>query len=188
MGTISDVTTGSIIKYESGLYEVVDRTQVDQARGSAYLRTKLRNLSGKGTREITFQAGDDIEVVNIEYKNMQYLYKEGERYAFMNEETYDTIEVNEESLGEDKIKYLKEGLEVVMKTYQNRPVAMNLPDKIAYEVLEAPPAVKGDSASGSTTKTVTLENELEVDVPVFIERGEEIYVNTNSGEYDQRVN
>lgn len=187
MSDTSDLTKGTIMKHKEGLWQVQDKTLVDQARGSAVVRVKLKNLEDGHIEEETFPSGDQIDIAHIKHVDMQYLYQEDNRLAFMNQETYETIEINEDILG-DESKYLKEELEVVMKTYEGKPVSMILPDKISYEVIQAPPAVKGDSASGSTTKTVTLENGMKVDVPVFIEKGDEVYVNTNSGEYDQRVN
>ena len=117
---------------------------------------------------------------------MQYLYASGNRYSFMDQETYETVEVDADILGDDA-KYLKEGIIVVVSTHEDAPVAVELPKKITYAVREAPPAVKGDTAGGNVTKEITLENGLKIHAPIFIKEGEEILVNTATGEYAGRA-
>lgn len=186
MADTSDLKKGIVIKYEGDLWQVDDTTLVDQARGSAIVRVDMTNLSEGHNKEETFQSGTQIDIADIRHQNMQYLYKENGRFAFMNQDSYETVEVSENIIGEDKI-YLKEGLEVIMKLHEGKPVAINLPQKITYEVKQAPPATKGDTASGNVTKEVVLENGVKVDAPVFIEQGEFINVNTESGEYAERA-
>ena len=110
---------------------------------------------------------------------MQYLYNDGTNYSFMNKETYETIEVSADLLGDD-VQYLREGLEVIMAMHEGRAVAMQLPKKVKYIVKEAPPAVKGDSASGNVTKEIVLDNDLHIQAPIFIKEGEEMLVNTEN--------
>jgi elongation factor P len=117
---------------------------------------------------------------------MQFLYKGENACSFMNNTTYETVDVDNDLLGED-VKYLKEGLEVVMATFEGRVVAMNLPKKIQYTVKTAPPAVRGDTASGNVTKELIMDNGLIVYGPIFIKEGEEILVNTETGEYSGRA-
>ncbi|MFB6226559.1 MAG: elongation factor P [Candidatus Paceibacteria bacterium] len=186
MADTSDLKKGVVIEYEGDLWQIDDTTLVDQARGSAVVRVDMTNLFEGHSQEETFQSGTKVDIADIRHQNMQYLYKENGRYAFMDQDSYETVEVNENVVGEDK-KYLKEGLEVIMKLHEGRPVAMKLPQKITYEVKQAPPATKGDTASGNVTKEVVLENDLQVDAPVFIEQGELININTESGEYAERA-
>ncbi|MFB6182000.1 MAG: elongation factor P [Candidatus Magasanikbacteria bacterium] len=187
MADTSDLKKGVVIEFQGDLWQVDDTTLVDQARGSAVVRVDMTNLSQGHSREETFQSGQQIDIADIRHQNMQFLYKEDGRYAFMDQDSYETVEVNEEVVGEDK-EFLKEGLEVIMKLHENKPVAMKLPQKISYKVKQAPPATKGDTASGNVTKEVVLENGMKVDAPVFIEKGEEININTENGEYAERAN
>ena len=124
--------------------------------------------------------------MSVEFQTMQYLYKSGENFAFMNNSTYEQIEMNADLIG-DEAKYLKEGINAVIGMYEGMPVSIELPKKIQYKVVEAPPAVKGDSAGGNVTKEVVCENGLHVQVPIFIKEGEEILVNTETGLYSARA-
>ncbi|PSO44878.1 MAG: elongation factor P [Parcubacteria group bacterium QH_9_35_7] len=186
MADTSDLKKGMVIKHQNDLWQVDDTTLVDQARGSAVIRVKMTNLSEGHNQEETFQSGTKIEIADIRHKNMQFLYKESERFAFMDQENYETIEINKDTIGEDE-KYLKEGLEVIVKLHEGQPVSIKLPQKISYKVEQAPPATKGDTASGNVTKEVTLQNGFQVDVPIFIEQGEKININTETGEYAERA-
>jgi elongation factor P len=107
-------------------------------------------------------------------------------YAFMDMSSYEQLEMNAELIGDDA-KYLKEGIDVVVGLYDGRPVSVQIPKKIQYKVTEAPPAVRGDSASGNVTKEITLDNGLKIQAPIFIKEGEEILVNTETGEYSARA-
>lgn len=187
MGDTTDIRKGAIIRHNNDLYVVTFAQFVNPGKGSAFTKTKLKSIStGKGT-EITYKSGETVDVVKVEYTNMQYLYNSNGVYSFMNKATYETTDVNADLLGED-IKYLKEGLEIVMAMHEGNAVAMQLPKKIQYTVKTAPPAVRGDTASGNVTKELIMDNGLIVYGPIFIKEGEEILVNTETGEYGGRVN
>lgn len=186
MGDTTDIKKGAIIRHNNDLYVVNQFQFVNPGKGAAFTKTKLKSItSGKGM-EITYKSGESVDTVQVDYTNMQYLYRGGNNYSFMNQESYETVEVDEGVIGEDG-KYLKEGLQVVMATHEGRPVAMQLPKKIQYRVVEAPPAVRGDSAGGNVTKEIVLDNGLHVHAPIFIKDGEEILVNTETGEYGGRT-
>lgn len=186
MGDTTDIRKGAIIRHQNDLYVVTFCQFVNPGKGSAFTKTKLKSItSGKGT-EITYKSGETVDVVQVEHVNMQYLYKSGDFYSFMNQSTYETVDVATDTLGDD-VKYLKEGLEVVMVTHEGAAVAMELPKKVQYKVVEAPPAVRGDSAGGNVTKEIVLDNGLKVFAPIFIKEGEEIVVNTETGEYSGRA-
>lgn len=186
MGDTTDIKKGAIIRHNNDLYVVNFCQFVNPGKGAAFVKTKLKSIStGKGT-ELTFKSGESVDVVQVEYQNMQYLYNDGTFYSFMNKNTYETVEVNADTLGEDA-KYLKEGLEVVMVMYNGNAVAMNLPIKIQYTVKSAPAAVRGDSSGGNVTKEIILENDLKIYGPIFIKDGEDILVNSETGEYGGRV-
>ena len=186
MGDTTDIHKGAVIKHNNNLYVVTSCQFVNPGKGAAFTKTKLKSInSDKGT-EITFKSGESVDVVQVEHVNMQYLYKNGNFYSFMNQKSYESTDVNEGVVGDDG-KYLKEGLLVVMIMHEENAVALDLPKKIQYTVKEAPPAVKGDSAGGNVTKVVVLDNGLEVAVTIFIKEGEEILVNTETGDYSGRV-
>lgn len=187
MGDTTDIRKGAIIRHNNDLYVVTFFQFVNPGKGSAFTKTKLKSIStGKGT-EITYKSGEAVDVVQVQYQNVQYLYNNGTFYSFMNKDNYETIDVNADIIGEDG-KYLKEGLELVLALHEGNAVAMQLPIKIQYTVKDAPPAVRGDSSSGNVTKEITLDNDLKVYAPIFIKEGEEILVNTETGEYGGRVN
>lgn len=187
MGDTTDIRKGAIIRHNNDLYVVTFFQFVNPGKGSAFTKTKLKSIStGKGT-EITYKSGESVDVVQVNYQNVQYLYNNGTFYSFMNKDNYETIDVNADTIGEDA-KYLKEGLEVVLAMHEDNAVALQLPIKVQYSVAEAPPAVKGDSAGGNVTKEITLDNGLKIYAPIFIKEGEEILVNTETGEYGGRVN
>ncbi len=186
MADTSEIRKGAIIRHNNDLYVVNFCQFVNPGKGAAFTKTKLRSIStGKGT-EMTYKSGENVDVVQVQNQNMQYLYNNGTFYSFMNKDTYETVDVNADVIGEDS-KYLKEGLEVMMVMHEGNAVAMQLPIKVQYTVKDAPPAVKGDSAGGNVTKEITLDNGLKIHAPIFIKDGEEILINTETGEYGGRV-
>lgn len=186
MGSTTDIRKGAVIRHQNDLWVVTFCQFVNPGKGAAFTKTKLKSItSGKGT-EITYKSGETVDVVNVQHVNMQYLYKNGEMYSFMNQDTYETVDVSADTLGDDA-KYLKDGLDVIAITHEDRVVAIELPNKVTYKVVVAPPAVKGDSASGNVTKEIELDNGLKIYAPIFIKEGEDIIVNTETGEYGGRA-
>lgn len=185
MGDTTDIKKGAIIRYKGDLYVVNDFSFVNPGKGSAFTRTKMKSItSGKGM-EVTYKSGETVDTVQVEKKTHQYLYTTGEMASFMNKESYETVEVNVEVLGDDA-KYLKEGMDVIGILHEEHIVAIQLPIKIKYIVKVAPPAVKGDSTSGNVQKDIELENGLQIKAPIFIKEGEEIIVNSEDGSYSGR--
>ena len=187
MASTSDLKKGIVIRFKDGLYVVTEFQHVNPGKGSAFTRVRLKNVATGRALENTFKAVESVEIVEVEHKNMQYLFSDGQFYNFMDNSTYEQTQIGVDVLGDD-IKFLKEGLEVMALFYEGSPVAVELPRKIAYKVTEAPPAVKGDTAGGNVTKEVVLENGLKTQVPIFIKEGEMIVVNTDTGEYVERQN
>ncbi len=186
MADTTAIRKGAVIKHNNDLYVVSDCQFVNPGKGAAFTKTKMKSIAtGKGV-EVTYKSGESLDVVQVNYQKMQYLYNNTTSYSFMNQESFETVDVDADVLGDD-VKYLKEGLEVIMVMYEGLVVAMQLPKKISYIVKEAPPAIKGDSASGNVTKETIMENGLVVYAPIFIKEGEEITVNTETGEYGGRV-
>lgn len=186
MSTTSDIRKGIVIRHQNNLYVVVEFQHVNPGKGAAFTRTRMKDLASGKVIEVTYKSGETVDVVSVNFQTMQYLYQTGDNYAFMNMTTYEQIEMNADLIGDDA-KYLKEGIEVIVGLYEDRPVSIQLPKKIKYKVREAPPAVKGDSAGGNVTKEITLDNGLKIQAPIFIKEGEEVLVNTETGEYSERA-
>jgi len=186
MASTNEIRKGVVIKSQNGLHVVVGAEHINPGKGAAFVRARMKSLANGKVVEVTYKTSETVDIVSVEFQTMQYLYKTGENFAFMNMNTYEQIEMNGDLIGDDA-KYLKEGLEVIIGLYEERPVSIQLPKKVQYKVVEAPPAVRGDSASGNVTKEIKLDNGLTVYAPIFIKEGEEVLVNTETGEYSARA-
>lgn len=186
MLSISDIKVGTSITWNGEPYTVTRAEHSKQARSAAVLRVKMKNLINGNVLENTFQQSDSIEAADLQQKKANFLYRDGEAFTFMDNDTFDQFELSGDAVG-DAGNYVKEGEDVRVLYYEGKPVSVALPPKVVLEVVEAPPGVKGDSAS-NVTKKVTLETGYEVAVPLFINRGEKIRINTESGEYVERAN
>ncbi len=175
-----------VIRHQNDLYVVTEFQHVNPGKGAAFVRTRMKSLSTNKVIEITYKTSETIDIVQVDFRTMQYLYKSGENFAFMNMDTYEQIEMSGDFIGDDA-KYFKEGIDVVVGLYEGTPVNIQIPKKIKYKVVEAPPAVKGDTASGNVTKEIVLDNGLKIQAPIFIKEGEELLVNTETGEYSARA-
>ena len=182
---ISDIKIGTVITFKEQPFVVTKADHLKMGRGGAVLKTKLKNLITGEVLPETFQQSDSIQPANIERRKASFLYADGDEYHFMESDNYEQFFLTKDVV-EEQIKYLKEGLDVDILKFDDKPVAINLPTKITYEVTEAPPGVKGDSA-GSVTKAVTLENGLVINTPLFIKTGEKVIVNTTTGDYVERA-
>ena len=188
MATTSDLRKGAIIRHQNDLYIVTGTEFVNPGKGAAFTRTKMKSITTGKSIENTYKSGESVDIVEVQNQRMQYLYKNNNLYSFMDQDTYETHDVSEDVLG-DSAKYLKEEMIVRAMLFEDRVVAIELPAKVQYKVKDAPPAVKGDTASGSRLmKDITLENGLVVRAPIFIKEGETILVNTETGEYCERIN
>ena len=185
MINVNDIKNGMTIYYEGNIYQVVEFQHVKPGKGSAFVRTKLKNLRTNSTQEITFNAGIKIEKANITKKNLTYLYNTGDTYVFMDTTNYEQLEINKSML-EDYIKFLKEDLVVEVMSYEGEVIGISLPEKISYKVIETEQAVKGNTTSGAQ-KDAKLETGLTIKVPLFIEEGEEVIVTTSDGKYSSRA-
>ncbi len=186
MGDTADIRKGAVIRHNNDLYVVTLAQFVNPGKGSAFTKTKMKSISSGKSMDITYKSSEKVDTVQVEYQNMQYLYGSGGKFSFMNQSTFETVDIGTDIIG-DESKYLKEGLEVIAVMHEGRVVAIELPKKVTYTVAEAPPAVRGDSAGGNVTKEIKLHNGLTVHAPIFIKEGEEVIVNTDTGEYGGRV-
>ncbi|MGB3904307.1 MAG: elongation factor P [Anaerolineae bacterium] len=181
----TDLRKGVTFELDGDLHRVLEYQHSYVGRGSANVRTKLRNLRTGRTVERTFAASEKFQEVRVELRQVQYLYRDGDLYYFMDTETYEQPALAVEAL-EDRVNYLKEGLVLSLSMFEGQPVEMELPVTVELEVTETDPGVKGDTATG-TTKRAMLETGLVVQVPLFVEQGDIIRVDTRTGEYLTRV-
>ena len=181
MFNINDIKNGMTIKYEGVIYQVVEFQHVKPGKGSAFVKTKLKNLKAGTTQEITFNAGIKMEKADVRKNQLSYLYAAGDNYVFMDLNTYDQFELPA-SLIQDEIKFLKEGLEVESLSIEGEIIGISLPEKVSYKVISAPDAVKGNTTS-SAQKDATIETGYTLKVPLFIKEGEDIVITTRDGKY-----
>ena len=185
MVNVNDLKVGMTIQMDGNIYTVLELGHVKPGKGAAFVTAKLKNLRNGSITEERFNAGIKIETAHIEKRDMQYLYEMNDIYYFMNMETYDQLELNQSSLGDDA-KFLKENLIVSITSYEGEVIGMSLPDKIEYVVTHSEPAVKGNTSSGAM-KDATLENGMVIKVPLFIEEGETVLVTSKDGKYSSRA-
>lgn len=185
MFNVNDIKNGMTIFYEGNVYQVVEFQHVKPGKGSAFVRTKLKNLRTQTTQEITFNAGIKLEKANVEKRALSYLYNSGDTYVFMDNDSYDQIEMNKSQI-ENEVKFLKEGLVVEIMSFNGEIIGVSLPEKISYKVVETEMAVKGNTTS-SAQKDATIETGYTLKVPLFIEEGEEIIITTSDGKYSSRA-
>jgi elongation factor P len=180
-----DLRKGLTLEYEGRLVKVIEYAHNKQGRGSAQVRLTLRDLRTGSTTSHSVQAGARFQSVRLERKHVQYLYAEGDRYHFMDLDTFEQIELDESSVG-DAAKYIKENDTVDLMTYNDAPIDIELPTAVVLAVTETDPGFKGDTATGGT-KPATLETGLIVSVPLFVNIGDTLKVDTRTGEYLERV-
>lgn len=174
------------IMMEGKPYVIVDFQHVKPGKGNQFTRTKLRNMLTGQNLEITIKSGEKFEVPNVENKDMNFLYKDDSGYNFMSQENYEQIVMNEEDLGESKY-YLTENLKVTILFYNDKAVAVDVPNAVNLKVVKSDPGIKGDRVSGAT-KPATMETGLVVNVPLHINEGDVLRITTESGDYVERVN
>ena len=181
---INDIKNGMTVIVECNLYQIVDFLHVKPGKGAAFMKTKLKNLRTGGTIEKTFNTNIKIEKANISKKTMQYLYNTSDMYYFMDMNTYEQVELSEKQIENEK-KYLKENLEVELVYFESELIGLNLPEKVEYKVTYTTDAVKGNTSTNAL-KDATLENGLEVKVPLFICEGDVVVISTKDGKYVSR--
>ena len=182
---INDIKNGMTIIMDKNLYQIVEFQHVKPGKGSAFVRMKLRNLRTGSITEDTYNTNIKIEKAHIDRMPMQYLYAVGDNYVFMNNETYEQVEISKKVLG-DQVKFIKENMEITVDYYEGEILGISLPEKVEYEVIETEPAVKGNTTNNAQ-KDATIETGYIVKVPLFINTGEKIIVSTKDGKYSSRA-
>ncbi len=185
MISTNDFHTGLTIELEGQVYEVIDFQHSKTGRGGAFVRTKLKNIEENYVINKTFRANEKVPRAHLDKRKMQFLYWDGNDYVFMDNETYEQISLSKEQLGE-KMNYLIENMVLEVAMHEGRPVDIDLPTFVELEVKKTQPGIKGDTVSGGS-KPATLETGLVVQVPLFIDEGEKIKVDTRKGEYIERA-
>jgi elongation factor P len=186
MISTGDLRKGVTIELDGTLYSVIEYQHIKMGRGSAQVRLKLRDVRAGHTIERTFQAGEKFSRARLDRHPMQFLYEDGGLYYFMNTDTYDQTPLNKEQVG-DALLYLKENETCDLLTYGDEPIEIELPTTVDLKVVQTDPGFKGDTTSGAS-KPATLETGLVVQVPLFIDEGNVLKIDTRSGEYLTRVN
>lgn len=177
----NDFRPGVSIVLDGSVWRVVEFLHVKPGKGSAFVRTKLKNVQSGNVVEKTFRAGETVPQANLEKSTMQHTYKEGEEYVFMDMETYEEGRLSAAQIGE-RVKYLKEGMEVNVVRWGEQVLEVELPNSVVLEVVQTDPGVKGDTATGGS-KPATVETGAMVMVPLFISQGERIRIDTRNDTY-----
>ena len=185
MVSTNSFKTGMTILLDGKLQQIVDFQHVKPGKGGAFVRSKLKNVETGKVIDHTFRAGIDVEQAIVERRDLQFLYRDGDDFVLMDAETYDQQHASSAAMGE-AVDYLREGETVQVSFYDGRIVGVDLPASVALEVTHTEPGVSGNTAT-SATKPATLETGLEVQVPLFIEIGEQVKVDTRTGSYMSRA-
>ncbi len=186
LGSLNDIKQGLTIIYDSQPCKVVEARFVRMQQRKPVMQTKLKNLISGKVIEYNFKPGEKVETGNLAHKKINFLYAGGKEYFFMDNDTYEQISFSEEQLATQK-KFLKEGCEVNLISFNNEPIGIELSAKMDFKITSAAQGVRGDSAQGRVTKTAEIETGYEINVPLFIKEGDTIRINTETGEYVERV-
>ena len=185
MISASEFRNGVTIEFEGNIYQIIEFQHVKPGKGAAFVRTKLKNIKSGGVVEKTFRPTEKVENAHIDRKDMNYLYNDGELYYFMDNETYDQIAVNKDLIG-DSLKFVKENDTCKVVSHNGNIFGIEPPLFVELLITECEPGVKGDTATGAT-KPCTVETGAQLNVPLFVNQGDTIKIDTRTGEYLSRV-
>jgi len=185
MADTSDIKKGFKMLIDGTPFAVVDHQFVKPGKGQAFVRTRMKNMMTGAVIDRTFKSGEKLDKADTEERTMQYLYAEGEGRVFMDIQSYEQISLSNEQLGEN-VHYLLDGTQVDIMLFEGRPIGVTPPTFVELVVTETEPGFKGDS-SGNTTKPATCETGLQVNVPLFVNTGDKLKVDTRTGDYVERV-
>jgi elongation factor P len=186
VASTADFRNGLVLDFEGALYQMVYFQHVKPGKGGAFVRTKLKNVRTGAVLDRTFNAGEKVQDVRLERRQIQFTYADGHHYHFMDQQTYDDIMLDAEIIGEDQLKYLKEGMECEGLVHKEQVILVELPVFVELAVVQTDPGVRGDTATGGT-KPAKLETGAIVQVPLFIEEGQMIRVDRREDKYLTRV-
>ncbi|MBU1999112.1 MAG: elongation factor P [Candidatus Omnitrophota bacterium] len=183
---INEVKNGLTVFVEGDVYIIIDFQHVKPGKGAAFVRVKLRNLKNDNVQEKTFRGDDKIEEAYVEERKLQFLYLSDDIYQFMDQENYEEVGISRESIDE-KAKFLKDNLDVIALQYKDQILTVNLPNFVEYNIVHTEPGIKGDTAK-SGTKSAEIETGAIIQVPLFVNEGDRIKVDTRTGGYIERAN
>ena len=184
--TTNDIKNGSVLNLDGQLWTVIKFQHVKPGKGPAFVRTKLKNVTSGKTLDKTFNAGVKVDTANVDKRTMQYLYNDGSDYIFMDGDTYDQISVSPDVVG-DAAKYLLENQDALVARHDGNVLFIELPASVVLEITYTEPGLQGDRSSAGT-KPATVETGYEIQVPLFVEQGTKVKVDTRTGDYLGRVN
>jgi elongation factor P len=185
MISVNDFKTGVTIEFENVVYQVVDFQHVKPGKGAAFVRAKLKNVKTGGTVEKTFRGGEKVARAHVDKREMQYLYSDVDGFVFMDNENYEQISLRKEDLG-DGAKWLMENMTIGILMYNTEIMGVELPNFVELLVVETEPGIKGDTATGAS-KNAKLESGAVVQVPLFINEGDRLRIDTRTGQYMERA-
>lgn len=181
----NDLRTGVTVEIDGAVWSVLEFQHVKPGKGAAFVRTKMKNVATGAVQERTFNAGEKLNKARIENKEMQYLYASGDFYTFMDNSSYEQMDLTSDQIG-DGLKYLIENMNIFIQVYDGKIIGIEMPNFVELTITECEPGVKGDTATGGT-KPATLQTGAQVKVPFFINEGDKIRIDTRTGEYLSRV-
>ncbi len=181
----TDFKTGLTVEIDGGVYQIIEFQHVKPGKGAAFVRTKMRNRKNGSIMEKTFRAGEKVAPAHIERISMQYLYNDGNDYTFMDNESFEQLLLTKEQLG-DAIKYLIDNMTIEVAYWKNQPIGVDLPNTVILKVIETEPGVKGDTAT-NVTKAAIVETGASIQVPIFVNEGDSLVIDTRTGDYVQRA-
>jgi len=181
----NDFKTGLTIQIEGDIFQIVEFQHVKPGKGAAFVRTKIKNVKTGAMVEKKFNAGEKVAKARLDRREMQYLYKDGEQYVVMDNESYEQIMLTESQIG-DEVKWLKENMNLGILLYNNDVIGVDLPNTVVLRVTETEPGVRGDTAQGGT-KAAVVETGATIQVPFFVNEGDELVIDTRTGSYVSRA-
>ncbi len=180
------IKPGNVLQHDGGLWVTVKAEHVKPGKGGAFAMVELKNLIDGRKLNERFRSDDKVERISLEQKDYTYLYEQGDALVFMDQESYEQIELQKDWIGEDRVRFLQDGMQVTVESFEERAIGIRLPEQVVLEVMETEPTVKGQTAS-SSYKPAKASNGMRVMIPPFMGVGERILVNTETGEYVRRA-
>ena len=180
------IKPGNVIQHDGGLWVAVKTAHVKPGKGGAFAQVELKNLIDGRKLNERFRSSDTVERIRLEQKDYQFLYEQGDMLVFMDSATYDQIELHKDFVGEDRVRFLQDGMTVVVEFHEERPIGIELPDTVVLEIIEADGVVKGQTAS-SSYKPAKASNGMRIMIPPYMGTGERVLVSTETGEYMRRA-
>ncbi len=180
------IRPGYVIEHQGSIWSAVKTQHVKPGKGGAFAQIELKNLIDGRKLNERFRSSDTVERVNLDKKDYQFLYEQGDALVFMDKLSYEQLELQKDWVGEDQVQFLQDGMEVTIQFHEERPIGIELPESVVLEVVEAEPTVKNQTASGSY-KPARASNGMRIMIPPFMEAGERIVVSTDTGEYLRRA-